>query len=329
MPTSRSVVLCGVCAVALGYASVAGSQQASFEQPQPVTSRGDAASAFVAAPGLGSAPVVRPAYPFETRERTLQTALNASVARLGYQRLIDAGRLAVSVVDLGASEPRYAALNGNRMMYAASLPKIAILLGAFDAIEQGRLQNTVGLRDAMTRMIRVSSNSAATDVLQRVGFENVAATLTSPALRLYDGALGGLWVGKAYGQGLYWRRDPIANLSHGATARQTARFFVMLDRGELVSPTASAAMKQMLGRPGISHKFVKGLASRPGATIYRKSGTWRDYHADAALVVRPDSRYVVVGMVQDGDGERILQRIAVAVDDLVRKPGQPRAVVAR
>lgn len=270
------------------------------------------------------------AYALDRKEASLQGGLNAAVQRLGYQRLVDEGRMSVAVVDLGATEPRYAALNGNRMMYAASMPKIAILLGAFDAIEQGRLKDTPALRAEMTSMIRVSSNVAATSVLRKVGFENVANTLMAPATRLYDPTgPGGLWIGKAYGQGQYWRRDPIANLSHGATARQAARFFVLLDRGQLVSPAASAAMKEMLGNPGIAHKFVRGLAARPGARIYRKSGTWRDYHTDAALVERANSRYVIVGIVQDAQGDRILQRLAVAVDDLVRKAPVGQVAVAR
>ena len=41
----------------------------------------------------------------------------------------------------------------------------------------------------------------------------------------------GLWVGKPYGKAAAYRRDPVAHLSHGATAFQVARFYFMLDRG--------------------------------------------------------------------------------------------------
>lgn len=267
--------------------------------------------------------------PLDRTDSLLQAGLERLVRDQGLSRLVSAGSMAVAVVDLSRpGTTRFAALNGDRMMYAASLPKIAILLGAFDAIDRGRLRDTPALREEMVQMIRVSSNAAATSVLRQVGFESVSRTLMAPALRLYDDAgAGGLWVGKAYGRDSYWRRDPIASLSHGATARQTARFFALLDRGLLVSARASAAMKEILGNPGIRHKFVRGLEARPGASIFRKSGSWRDYHADAALVVRPDARYVIVGLVQDPDGERILQRLAPAVDDLVRS-SRPRGDVA-
>ncbi len=69
---------------------------------------------------------------------------------------------------------------------------------------------------------------------------------------------------------------------------------------------------------------MRGLETRPGARIFRKSGTWRDFHADAALVERHDTKYVAVGLVHDAGGEGILQRLIVSLDSLVdeRQNGQ-------
>jgi beta-lactamase class A len=51
----------------------------------------------------------------------------------------------------------------------------------------------------------------------------------SPRYRLYDPRhYGGLWVGKDYAKSGLWRRDPLHNLSHGATAMQVARFYYLL-----------------------------------------------------------------------------------------------------
>ena len=95
--------------------------------------------------------------------------------------------------------PRLAMVNGNQMMYAASLPKIAILLGAFDRIARGELTFDARLRQALTQMIRFSSNRAATEILNLVGKPYLARLLQSPAYRLYDPERGGgLWVGKDY-----------------------------------------------------------------------------------------------------------------------------------
>jgi len=69
--------------------------------------------------------------PLEQREdRRLQAKLDQAL-RQGklWRELIDQGKMAVGLVDLQDPEsPRFAQVNGDTMMYAASLPKIAILL---------------------------------------------------------------------------------------------------------------------------------------------------------------------------------------------------------
>ncbi len=101
------------------------------------------------------------------------------------------GRLGVALVDLTGGERRSAMINGDRMFCAASLRKIAILLGAFEAIDQGQVTPTPRLCEQMTQMIRVSDNAAATAVLETVGFPAVARALLAPAYRLYEPQWGG------------------------------------------------------------------------------------------------------------------------------------------
>jgi len=249
----------------------------------------------------------------------LQAALERAVEALRLGPAVRSERLAVALVDL--SDPgrtRYAGLNDDVMMYAASMPKVAVLLAAFEAIESGRLDDTPALRRTLTDMIRVSSNPAATRVIRALGFPAIAATLQAPRYALYDReGTGGLWVGKAYDPEPAVARDPLFGFSHGATARQAARFFVMLDRGLLVNPERSREMLEMLGDPGIEHKFVRGLAGRPDTRIFRKSGTYRTWHADVALVEHGDHRYVAAGIVEDPMGGSILAELIGVLDDIV------------
>jgi len=249
----------------------------------------------------------------------LEASLHAALESLGLARLVRGGRIGVALADL--SQPgkiRYAGVNDDRMMYAASLPKIAVLLTAFDRVEAGTLKDSPQLRATLTDMIRYSNNAAASRAIRQVGFGSIAHCLQLPRYRLYDpDAGGGLWVGKAYDHQPAVARDPLRGLSHGATARQAARFFVLLNQGLLVSPEKSREMKTILGEPGIHHNFVRGLDRRPGATIFRKSGTYRSYHADAALIERNGHRYVATAIVEDPRGGRILERLIVALDDLV------------
>ena len=109
------------------------------------------------------------------------------------------------------------------------------------------------------------------------------------------------------------------NLSHGATALQTARFYYLLETGQLVSPRLTAEMKAMLGRPGIKHKFVRGLADFPQATIYRKSGSWRQWHADSALIEQGRHKYIAVALARDPEGGRWLAELIGKLHRLVVK----------
>jgi len=86
-------------------------------------------------------------------------------------------------------------------------------------------------------------------------------------------------------------------------------------------------MKAALSNPGIHHKFVKGLESRPGVRIYRKSGTWKDFHADSALVEYGRYRYVIVGLAEHTHGGDWLVRLAAPLHDLV--VSRPQLVVGR
>jgi beta-lactamase class A len=252
----------------------------------------------------------------------LQGGLERVVRELGLRPDVEAHRLSLALLDLTVAEaPRLAMLNGNSMMYAASLPKLAILLGAFVEAQLGRLKLDAPRLAAIHDMIRHSSNEAATRVLGWVGRERVLEILQSPSIALYDPKRsGGLWVGKSYGPDGAYQRDPVAHLSHGATAFQVARFYYLLEARRLVSPALTAQMKEALSRPAIRHKFVKGLESRPAAEIFRKSGTWRDFHADSALIQSGGHTFVIVGLAHHPQGGEWLARIAAPLHDLIAPP---------
>ncbi|MCD6527374.1 MAG: serine hydrolase [Desulfuromonas sp.] len=253
-------------------------------------------------------------------DSALQQGLEASLCSLNLEQAVDRKQLCVSLVDVtDPNHPRLAQVNGDRMMYAASLPKIAILLGAFERIASGDLKQDQHMNATLVRMIRNSSNSAATEVLNMVGKEYLAELLQSPRYHLYDAdQSGGLWVGKEYSKAPAWKRDPLANLSHGATALQVARFYYLLETGQLVSPEMSHEMKTILGEPAIHHKFVKGLQNAtPEAKIFRKSGTWRTYHADSALIEHNGRRYIAVALANNPSAGVWLKDLIVALDDLI------------
>ena len=129
------------------------------------------------------------------RDARLQAALTSAVHRLGLGHAVARKQLSVALVDLAdPAAPRFAGLNDGDMVYGASLPKIAILFGAFARIEDGTLELTPELRRDLEDMIRRSSNVAASRVLEQVGPEYLANLLSSERYALYDRSHGGgLW----------------------------------------------------------------------------------------------------------------------------------------
>lgn len=273
-----------------------------------------------------AAPVaVRPPTDLAEFDKTLQTELHGLLQEQRLLEMCRQQRLAVSVADIcDLDHPRYAGVNDHEMMYAASLPKIAVLLTAFELFEQGKLPKTQQNLDMLTEMIRYSSNVDASRAIAKVGFANILKTMRDPRYRLYEPGVGGLWIGKAFSKARVWRRDPLKNTVHGATAKSAARFYYLLERGELVSPQASMEMKRILGDPGINHKFVKGMSTLPGPTkIYRKSGTWSIYQSDSALIKHNGHTYVVAALAESSRGESILQHLIVGIDKIIQRLHEP------
>lgn len=290
----------------------------------PVAARGDGGDDGLPEAPAGGGAALAPARdraPLWSRtDAALQRGLEASLERLDLGDAIRARDLAVALVDVtDLARPRVAAVNGDHEMYAASLPKIAVLLAAFERIAEGSMTLDAETEASLTRMIRVSSDEDAAAMMQRVGKPFIADVLQSPRYRLYDPKRGGgLWAGKDYAQAGLWRRDPLQNLSHAATAMQVARFYYLLESGNLVSPEASAKMKEMLSKPGIEHKFVAGLAGvAPQARVYRKSGTWAQWHSDSALVEHDGRRYIAVALAESPAGGQWMREIIVALDRLI------------
>ncbi len=258
------------------------------------------------------------------RDAELQQQLDEQLLKLHLGPALRSQRLAVALVDLTElSKPRLAMANGDTMLYAASLPKIAILLAAYQRRHEGRLRWEPWHESRVVDMIRVSSNRAASQVLAWAGQKYLQRLLQSSQYKLYDKHYnGGLWVGRGYGGGGPTMRDPLHNLSHGATAFQVARFYHLLAIGRLVSRNESRAMKRVMSSPGIRHKFVAGLMSLyPESRMYRKSGSWRSFHADSALVERGERRYIAVALADDPRGEQWLRQLIVALDQIIfRQP---------
>ena len=253
-------------------------------------------------------------------QKSLDKELNANPT---WKKLISQKKMAVGVVDLSnPNDVKYANVNGDFMMYAASLPKIAILLSAMDALEKGELKETSEIKTDMRLMIAKSDNQAATRMINRVGYNKIESVMTDPKYMLYDEEHGGgLWVGKRYGGGGDTNREPLKHLSHAASVNKVCRYYYLLANGKLVNYERSKQMLEIMGNPDLHHKFVAVLEKiAPQAKLFRKSGTWKTYHSDSILVWGTDTnrRYILVALIDDPKGGQIIKDLVTPVEKVLK-----------
>ena len=250
----------------------------------------------------------------------LEQALNQEIL---WHELIVQGKLAVGLVDLADPRlPRFARVNGDTMMYAASLPKIAILLAAFQSFEDGSLQETPQIKTDMIEMIRRSDNFAASQVVARIGLGKIERIILEPRYGFYDmGKGGGIWVGGSFARDGQLNPDPLKNLSQAATVNQVCRFYYLLAYGKLINPERSRQMLKILAFPDLHDKFVSVLEGFVAPNyLYRKSGEFGICYSDSILVWdRAWRRYILVALVEHQRGEEILRKLVTKVEHILRR----------
>jgi beta-lactamase class A len=226
---------------------------------------------------------------------------------------------AVGVLDLASNPPRLAMINPDRETYAASVPKVGILLGYFALNPGVETKLDPAVRHELGEMIKISSNDMAAKYSHLLGLKKIQGVLDE--YHFYDKDHGGgLWVGKHYGKDAERYPSPVGDNSHGANVRQLLRFYLLLEQGKLVSPAASKTMREIFEAPDIEHsnnKFVKGLAGRD-VQVIRKSGTWENWLHDTAVVTGGGRHYVLVALTEHPQGDAYLEALAPAVDDLLK-----------
>jgi beta-lactamase class A len=223
---------------------------------------------------------------------------------------------AVGLLDMNTT--RLAMIHPDREDYAASIPKIGILLAYFQLNPEAATNLDAQVRHELGLMIKISSNEMAAKYSRLLGLKPIQAVLASYGL--YDAAHGGgIWLGKHYGQDGERYGDPVGDNSHAATVRQLLHYFILLEQRKLVSPEASATMLQIFESPNIRHeynKFLQGLPARE-LQIIRKSGSWENWFHDAAVVSGGGRRYILVALTKHPKGDDYLADLARQVDDVI------------
>jgi beta-lactamase class A len=262
--------------------------------------------------------------PLEQRtDRGLQTKLERTLAQNQlWKSLIVEKKMTVGVVDLASPKmPRFAQVNGDTMLYAASIPKLLILLAACQGFENGTLKETPQIHEDLTEMIRLSSNPAANRMIDLIGLPKIESLVFLPRYRFYDLKQGGgLWLGGRYASYGDRNTEPLKDIIHAATANQVCRFYYLLAYGKLINPKRSRQMLTILSQPKLHDKFASVLEKTvPPDRLYRKSGTYNIWHSDSVLVWGgAGRRYILVSLVESDQGEQILRDLVPGVEQMLR-----------
>src|SRR5690606_38738270 len=141
----------------------------------------------------------------------LQQRIEAIDTGLREQFEMTGEQTAVGVMDL--RDGRVAMIHPDRIEYAASVPKIGILLAWFELHPEAATELGDKTRHELALMAKNSSNEMAARFTQEMGLERVQEVLNKYGF--YDKARGGgIWVGKHYGLAEPRIGDPVADHSH-------------------------------------------------------------------------------------------------------------------
>jgi beta-lactamase class A len=150
-----------------------------------------------------------------------------------------------------------------------------------DAEVYKRIGKTLTLRQLCEAMITISSNFAANLLIERIGVENIKATVA----RLGAGGmhvLRGVEDQKAFDRGL----------NNSTTAAALGTLMLKIASGQAVSPKADAEMVAILKRQKFNDGIPAGLPA--GTAVAHKTGTITAIHHDAAIVYGPHPYVLVI-----------------------------------
>ncbi|MDA7677199.1 class A beta-lactamase-related serine hydrolase [bacterium] len=262
--------------------------------------------------------------------------------------------LQVSAFMLALDDGRYAQLNPDTALPAASAIKTPILLVALEEIDAGRLSwneplslsktvvgggagwmasKPLGTRfptyEVATEMIRVSDNTATNLLIERVGGQvDLNARFNSLGL---SATKVNNWL-------------PDLKGTNTTSARDLARAIALVDTGEALSIRSRDLFREVMGTsvtnrllPGGLLKGLGGSQGKPddslmikGYRVYNKTGDIGIAYADAGLIELPDGRravaaFVVKGPFNDPRSTELIRNMAAAMAPVLKpKPAPPR-----
>jgi beta-lactamase class A len=217
----------------------------------------------------------------------------------------------VSVVVRPLYEAGGASLNREASFYAASVFKVFVMYEAFRQRHAGELSldeqlavtqeiidaspgytafrtpgEQVGVRRALSTMITLSDNVTARLLADRIGWENVQASVDE--LGLDD--------------------TVVSPETMTTTAADYARFLELLQCDGCVDADVAGDSLALLAEQQIRDRIPKYLPS--GVLVANKTGSWDDVTHDGGVVYAPAGPYVIVVMIGRGNEHELIAELS-------------------
>ena len=252
------------------------------------------------------------------------------------QKLIDASGAEVAVVLRTIDGKHELLIDPDKTFHAASTMKVPIMIELFRQAAAGQLEldeplaiknefhsivdgsvyqlsvgddsdaevyknigKTMTLRELCEAMITVSSNFAANLLIERLGVDNIKATVTRLGA---DGMhlLRGVEDQKAFDKGL----------NNSTTAGALATLMEKIATGKAVSAKADAEMVAILKRQKFNDGIPAGLPA--GTPVAHKTGSITKIHHDAAIVYGPRP-YVLVVLTRGIEDQKVSAALMASI----------------
>jgi beta-lactamase class A len=232
------------------------------------------------------------------------------------------GKVALAVKNLETGESYY--LNADEAMPTASLIKVAVLIEAYQQVQEGKLKLServilrkadkvpgsgiltdhfsdgadISLRDAIRLMIAFSDNTATNLVLDRTGITPVNQRMESwgyPNTKINAKVFRGSTTSVAPDR---TRRYGLGS----TTAREMVGLMEELQLGERCRPVFKQMMLNHLRSNQDKDKFKRFLP--PGVVVLHKDGSTNDTRTDAGLIYTPGGIVAVCVLTTDNKDQR-------------------------
>jgi beta-lactamase class A len=197
------------------------------------------------------------------------------------------GKLSMVLVDItDPANMKTAMIQPDWETFTASLSKIVVLLGTVKKVNQNP-HDWGKVEERAEDMIKGSSNKAAISLFEWTGHKTIKEV--TYAHGLYDDALGGIW----WVPRTSFPQSPKKGLKICATARQVARYFVLMEQGRLNNPEDSKTIKGVLHNSKLALLHGGVVREEPATRYYGKPGVLHDAVSEGMLIEGDRVRYVV------------------------------------